>query len=96
LSPTNWATLSLSGAYVGTQFFRGDENNTQAKLKAYFVLNAGAELRWKSLTAFVHLRNLVNAKYETFGTYANNGTAIEPFLTPGLPFRFLIGLAHGL
>src|SRR5262249_31058899 len=92
-SPFEWATISLSGAYVSPQFFRGDEENMQPKLAAYFLLGAGLELRWKAISGFVHLRNLLNTKYETFGTYANSGTAIEPFLTPGAPLRVVAGVA---
>lgn len=92
-SPVDWATISLSGAYVSDQFFRGDEQNVQPKLAAYFLFGAGLEVRWKAISGFVHLRNLLNTKYETFGTYANNGTAIEPFLTPGAPLRIVAGAA---
>jgi len=92
-SPVDWATISLSGAYVSSQFFRGDEDNTQPKLAAYFLLGAGLELRWKAISGFVHLSNLLNTKYETFGTFANSGTAIEAFLTPGAPLRIVAGLA---
>src|SRR5262249_61814182 len=80
---------------VSDQFFRGDEDNTQPKLAAYFLLGAGLELRWKAISGFVHLINLLNTKYETFGTFANSGTAIEPFLTPGAPLRVVAGVAGG-
>ncbi|HYR56445.1 MAG TPA: TonB-dependent receptor [Myxococcaceae bacterium] len=96
LSPLDWATVSVNGAYVSNQFFRGDENNTQPKLKGYFVLSAGLEMRWKSLRGFVLLRNLLNTDYETFGTYANSGTSIEPFLTPGAPLHFSVGASYRL
>jgi outer membrane receptor for monomeric catechols len=95
-SPVDWATVSVNGSYVSDQFFRGDENNTQPKLKAYFVLSAGLEIRWKSFRGFVHLRNLLNTNYETFGTYANSGTGIEPFLTPGTPLHFMVGASYRL
>ncbi len=92
-SPLDWATVSISGAYVSDQFFRGDENNTQPKLAAYFLLGARLELHWKSVSGFVQLRNLLNTNYEAFGTYANSGGAVEPFLTPGAPLRVVAGAA---
>jgi len=95
-SPLDWATVSVNGAYVSDQFFRGDENNTQPKLRGYFIMSAGLEVRWKSLRGFVHLRNLLNTNYETFGTYANSGTGIEPFLTPGPPLHFSLGASYRL
>src|SRR5207244_2418890 len=37
---TDWLTLSLSGAYVGRQWLRGDEANAERPLGDYVVLNA--------------------------------------------------------
>jgi iron complex outermembrane receptor protein len=90
-SPVDWATVSVGGTYVGPQYFRGDENNTQPRLNAYFIASASVGLHWKALTGFVQLTNLFNTQYETFGTYANSGAGIERFLTPGAPLRFLVG-----
>jgi len=92
-SPADWVTLSLDGSYVGDQFFRGDEHNTQPKLAAYFVASAGAQLRWRAISGFIRVNNLFNASYETFGTYANSGAGIEPFLTPAPPIHFVLGAA---
>jgi outer membrane receptor protein involved in Fe transport len=93
-SPRPWLTLSLDGTYVGDQYFRGDEANTQPKLSDYFVLGAGARAQWKGFTAAVHVNNVLNTKYETFGTFANTGTSIEPFLTPGPPTRLDVTLSY--
>jgi len=92
-SPVSWATVSVTGSYVGGQFFRGDEHNTQPKLSAYFQLGTGVEVRWKSLSGSLRVSNLLNTNYETFGTFANSGTTIEPFLTPGAPLRIVAGVA---
>ena len=92
-SPADWVTLSLEGSYVGDQFFRGDEHNTQPKLAAYFVASAGAQLRWRAISGFIRVNNLFNTSYETFGTYANSGAGIEPFLTPAPPIHFVLGAA---
>jgi outer membrane receptor protein involved in Fe transport len=92
-SPFDWGSVSIGGAYVSSQYFRGDENNTQPKLNAYFLASAGAEAHWKALSGFVQLSNLFNTQYETFGTYANSGAGIEPFLTPGAPLHFVVGAA---
>ena len=92
-SPLDWVTLSLDGSYVGDQFFRGDEHNTQPKLAAYFVASASVQLRWRAISGFIRVNNLFNASYETFGTYANSGTGIEPFLTPAPPIHFVLGAA---
>jgi iron complex outermembrane receptor protein len=96
--PTTWLTLSLTGSYVGEQRFRGDEENVEAPLKGYFVLNAGIRARWRQLTGFVWVFNLLNDKHETFGTFAPNaklpGDPIQPFVTPAPPINVLAGLSY--
>jgi iron complex outermembrane recepter protein len=95
---TPWLTLWLSGAYVGAQRLRGDEENVARTLRPYAVLNGGARLRWKSLTAFLTINNLLNEEYETFGTFALNakvpGTPVERFLTPAPPVNVVGGLSY--
>jgi outer membrane receptor protein involved in Fe transport len=96
--PWPWLTVSAEGIYVGSQYLRGDETNTQAPLSPYFVVNAGATVRWRSLEGFVRINNLFNAQYETFGTFAVNGNApgnpVEPFLNPAPPINVLVGLKY--
>jgi len=92
--PLPWLAISATAAYVGEQYFRGDEENSQPRLNAYLVLGAGVRARWKSLVGFLSVSNLLNSKYETFGTFAHNGPVIEPFLSPGPPIRFLLGAGY--
>jgi outer membrane receptor protein involved in Fe transport len=95
--PTEWLTLSLGGAYVGRQWLRGDEANQTRRLGDYVVLNAGLDARWKAARAFVSVQNLLDAEYETFGTFASNpradGAPIVRFLTPGPPITVQGGVA---
>ena len=93
-----WVTLSLSLGYVGDQFFRGDEANTQPKLNDYVVVNAAVDFRRDRFSGFLKINNLFNNEYETFGTFAPNakapGTPIEPFLTPAPPINVLVGASY--
>lgn len=93
-----WLALSLDLAYVGSQYLRGDEANTQSKLHSYVVLNAGLDLHWKNLKGFVKINNLGNNRYETFGTFAPNakvaGEPIERFLNPAPPINVLAGVSY--
>jgi iron complex outermembrane receptor protein len=93
-----WVTLSLNLTYVGDQFFRGDDANTQPKLDDYVVVNAGIDVRWQRVSGFVKINNLLNNDYETFGTFAPNakqtGNPIEPFLTPAPPINVLVGASY--
>jgi len=93
-----WLTLSLAAAYVGEQRFRGDEANVADPLDAYVVLNAGLRARFKDFTGFLWIHNLANARYETFGTFAPNGTLpgspVQPFATPAPPISLAAGLSY--
>ncbi len=94
----SWLGLWLGASYVGPQRLRGDEENVERKLTDYVVVNAGLRARWKGLTAFVTINNLLNNEYETFGTFAPNGkvegTPVERFLTPAPPINVLAGASY--
>jgi iron complex outermembrane receptor protein len=94
---TDWLTLSISGAYVGRQWLRGDEANAERPLGDFLVLDASLTLRYRRLTAFVAVQNLLDTDYETYGTFAPNaraaGAPIQPFLTPAPPVNGHGGVA---
>jgi iron complex outermembrane recepter protein len=91
-----WLVLSAGFRHVGSQRLRGDESNVAAPLPAYDLVRAGAEARFGRWTTAVRATNLLNARYETFGTYsvdARNGGVDSrpvPFLTPGAPVRLVV------
>lgn len=93
-----WLALSLDLHYVGSQYLRGDEANTQSKLHSYVVLNAGIDLHWKNLKGFVKINNLTDNQYETFGTFAPNAKLaddpIERFLNPASPINVMVGATY--
>ena len=95
---TRWLTLWVSGALVGSQRLRGDEENVERTLDPYVVLNAGARVSWKGFSGFLTVSNLLNEEYETFGTFGPNarrsGAPIEPFLTPAMPIHVDVGIAY--
>lgn len=95
-----WLDLAAGVQYVGSQYYLGDEANVAPKLEPYVVLRAGAEAHWRRWSAFLQANNLLDSRYEVFGTFAANGRAagrpIEPFLTPGPPLRVVAGLRWGL
>ncbi len=96
--PAAWLTLWATGALVGSQRLRGDEANVERTLDPYVVLDAGARVHWGALSGFLTISNLLDERYETFGTFAPNarrpGTPVEPFLTPAMPIRLDAGLAY--
>ncbi len=96
--PWPWATVSLDVRYVSSQHLRGDEVNGQRPLPAYWVADVGASARWSRLEAFVKVKNALDRRYETFGTFAVNGREaghpVQRFLTPAPPVNFLAGLQY--
>jgi hypothetical protein len=80
-------------SYVGSQVFRGDEANEAPRLRASLLLRAGAEVSAGAFTAALRVENLLDARSETFGTFAPYGrNPAEIFLTPGPPRRFSLAL----
>jgi iron complex outermembrane receptor protein len=96
--PWPWATLSLDLRYVSPQVLRGDEQNRQRPLDAYWVADVGASVKIQRVEAFARINNVLNRKYETFGTFAINGrepdNPVERFLTPAPPINFLLGAQY--
>jgi hypothetical protein len=79
---------------------RGDEENVATPLGAYFSLDGGVRLSAGGLTASLQLTNILDARYDTFGTFARNpklvGGPVEPFRTPGRPFQLLASVSYQL
>src|SRR6266436_3424703 len=96
--PWPWATISFGITYVSSQFFRGDEANTQRPLPAYWVMNGGVSSRWRGLEVFASVNNLLNNKYENFGTFApdarRDGSPVVRFVTPAPPVNVVGGLRY--
>ncbi len=91
--------LSLEGSYLGSQWLRGDEDNTEDadKLDRYLLVNAYIERAIGPLTAYARMENLLDSSYETFGVIATNpkgpgAERVEPFLSPGFPRRVFGGV----
>ena len=96
--PWRWATVSAGATYVSAQFLRGDDANAQAPLPAYWVVNGSVSARWRGFEGFINLYNVLDNKYETFGTFAPDGrlpgAPVVRFLTPAPPINVLAGLRY--
>ena len=68
------------------------------RLPAYWVLNGGLSARRGGFEAFIRVNNILDNRYETFGTFAPNGhlagNPVERFLTPASPISVLAGLRY--
>ena len=62
------------------------------------MLNASLTARVKALTAYIAVNNLLDSKYETFGTFAPNpraeGSPVQRFLTPAAPINVYGGISY--
>jgi outer membrane receptor protein involved in Fe transport len=96
--PWSWLGLSLDARYVSAQFLRGDEVNRQAPLPEFWVMDAGITIKHRGVEAFVKVNNVLDNRYETFGTFAPNareaGAPVERFLTPAPPIHVLAGVQY--
>ncbi|HEV8718857.1 MAG TPA: TonB-dependent receptor [Candidatus Binatia bacterium] len=80
--------LQFDGAYVGSQYLRGDEANQRRRLAPYFVANAQLSYQYRNVNVFVRLENIFDSDYETYGAFFENTldhTGVERFLGPGAP-----------
>jgi outer membrane receptor protein involved in Fe transport len=80
--------LRLDGAYVGSQYLRGDEANQRRRLDPYFVANAQMSYQYRNVNVFFRLENMFDSDYETYGAFFENvidNTGVERFLGPGAP-----------
>ena len=102
--PASGWTVSLTGLYVSTQFYQGDEENAQPRIPGYFTLNSRIAYEQPvpggHLSGFLMLNNMLDQRYYTSGIMAPNtltaGGAVERFVMPapgiaiygGLSYRF--------
>ena len=89
--------LGIDARYVGRQWLRGDEANTTRRLPDFAAADASLTLAWKRFEVRCSVRNVLDRRYPSFGTYAENplapGTPVQRFLTPGLPRHLQVSLS---
>src|SRR5207244_8840001 len=86
--------LRVDGRYIGTQYLRGDEENVEARLPDYALADASLEANVGRYAVRVMVPNVLDHRYVTFGTFAENptvtGAAVQRFRTPGQRRHFLV------
>jgi len=79
----------IDARYVGRQWLRGDEANATRRLSEYAVADASLTIDWREFELRGMVRNVLDRRYVSFGTYAPNptlpGAPIQRWVTPGLP-----------
>ncbi len=78
-------TVGASGIFTSSQYLYGDESNQTPPLPAYFVLNLNTKYRLTDhIQLFALLDNVLDAKYQTYGTYAAVAGMPAPELAAGV------------
>lgn len=91
--------LRVDARYVGPQYLRGDEQNVEARLPDYTVVDAAlsAELDGGRYDLRIMMPNVFDHAYVTFGTFAANptlpGAPVQRFVTPGMPRHVLVSIS---
>jgi iron complex outermembrane receptor protein len=87
----------LDARYVGRQWLRGDEENVTQRLSDYAIADLSLTATWRDFELRCALSNLVDRRYFSFGTWAENptvaGSPAQRWLTPGLPRRVQVSLS---
>lgn len=88
---------ALDTRYVGRQWLRGDEANATARLSDYAIADASVTVTWRELELRCMVRNVLDRRYENFGTFAANptlpGRPVQRWVTPGLPRHLQVSLS---
>lgn len=94
--------VGVDVAFVGSQYFVGDDANQNPKVPAYWVTNLHTSYQLtRELQLFALITNLFNQRYYTYGTYfqpSNVANALPAALTdprsvtPAQPFAIYGGL----
>jgi len=98
--------LGLDARFASGQFLFGDEANEAPKTSSYVVLDASASYRiGEHVELFLEAENLLDTKYETFGTFSPTDEvpivqvpdAVDPrSLSPGPPITVYFGIRVSL
>ena len=89
--------LRMDGRYIGPQYLRGDEQNVAARLPDYALADASLDANVGRYAVRVMVPNVLDRRYVTFGTFAENpratGAPVQRFLTPGQPRHLLVSIS---
>lgn len=94
----------LSARAISSRFLRGDEANDHPPVPGYVVAGLRLAATHGRASAALHVDNILNERYTTFGVYGLNplgpptgprptSPALERFLTPGYPRTFALSVA---
>jgi len=87
----------VDARYVGRQWLRGDEENVTRRLSDYALADLSLTLTWRDFELRGAVRNLLDRRDFSFGTFAENptapGTPVQRWLTPGPPRHVQVSLS---
>lgn len=84
-------TVALNGTYMGKRPFISDFGNNFSEQDDYFVVNAKLKYRWKKVSAFLDINNLLNEDYSEYGVLG--GFPTEKAYYPSPRTNFMLGIS---
>jgi iron complex outermembrane recepter protein len=98
-APIAMTRISLSGRYVGSQRYEGDETNTLSKMPDYWVMDLGASHRQGAWTYAAYVTNLLDKKYSNYGGYgfvslAPGSSGYSYYYYPGDPVLIRVSVTR--
>jgi outer membrane receptor protein involved in Fe transport len=91
-------TFRLDGIYVGERRFISDFSNEFSNQHDYMVFNTKFLYKWKVLTAFVDINNILNEEYSEYGVIGFNPMTFqnEEAFYPSPERNIMFGLSMDL
>ena len=98
--PLGKVRLGLAALYESDRYYQGDEANLLHPIPGFYRVDLDlSRPLGRRVTAFLEVRNLLDAEYATFGILGDAGNVLggdvddARFLSPASPRSFLLGLS---
>jgi iron complex outermembrane receptor protein len=85
-------TLSINTNYIGKRPFISDFNDNFKDQEDYVVVNTKLQYKWKKLTAFLDINNLLDKEYDEYGVLAIYSVPRERGYYPSPGINFMAGV----
>lgn len=93
--PLKGLMLGLNAVFTDSRPFISDFSNSFEKQEAFFVLNSKVKYKWKNITAFLDINNILDEEYSEYGVLGYNldTFAYERAFYPSPEINALLGVS---
>lgn len=85
-------TLAINANYIGKRPFISDFNDEFKDQDDYVVVNTKLQYKWKKVTAFLDINNLLDKEYDEYGVLAIYSSPVERGYYPSPGINFMAGV----